>query len=238
MRVRTLGSSTHATSSSVCFVPTRTGDRPWLALGEASRMLGVDPDTLRRWADAGKVDFFTTPGGHRRFPRAAIEGMLPRPRARRALLTSIGEAPDRVAEELRRRVRSDLAQLDDQDWHARLDDRSLAWFRERGRRMSALLIGALDTARRAGRDQMLRQAEMLGREYGLESGKRGLSIGETTQALLFFRARFMAEIATVARRRALDASQATALFEEADRALDGVIVALVEGHRAPRGKRT
>lgn len=208
--------------------------KPWLALGEASRLLGVDPDTLRRWADAGKVEVFTTPGGHRRFPRAAIEAMLPRPRARRPLLTALGEPPDRVAAELRRRVRSDMAAMNEQEWHTRLDERSIQWFRERGRRMSELLIGALDTARRAGRTQMLAQAEALGREYGIESGRRGLSIGETTQAFLFFRARFMAEIASIARRRSLDAAQATALFEEADGALDGVIVALVEGHRVPR----
>ena len=52
----------------------------WLTLGEASRMLGVDPDTLRRWADNGKVDVLKTPGGHRRFLRESIELMLPRPR--------------------------------------------------------------------------------------------------------------------------------------------------------------
>lgn len=196
----------------------------------------MDPDTLRRWADAGKIEVHRTAGGHRRFKRSAIEAMLPRPRARRTLLTAIGEPPDRVAAELRRRVRSDVAAMDEQDWHTRLDERSLVWFREQGRRMAALLLGSLDTARRSGREQMLRQAEALGREYGIESGKRGLSIGETTQAFLFFRAKFMSEIATVARRRDLDASRATTLFEEADQALDGVIVALVEGHRAPRRK--
>jgi excisionase family DNA binding protein len=195
-------------------------------------MLGVDPDTLRRWSDAGKIDVFTTPGGHRRFPRSAVEALLPRPRARRALLTALGEPPDRVASELRRRVRSDLAALSEQEWHARLDERSLQWFRERGRRMGDLLLGYLDTQRRAGRGQFVAQAEALGKEYGVEAAKRGLSIGEATQAFLFFRARFMAEIATVARRQSLDATQTAALFEEADRALDGVIVALVEGHRA------
>ncbi len=214
-------------------------DRTWLTLGEASRILGVDPDTLRRWADAGKVDVFTTPGGHRRFPRAAIEHMLPRPRARRALLTALGEPPDRVAAELRKRVRSDLASLTEQDWHARLDERSLSWFRERGRRMGDLLLGYLDTQRSGGREQLLRQAEALGTEYGVEAAKHGLSIGEATQAFLFFRGRFMAEIATIAKRRAFDASGAAALFEEADRSLDGVIVALVDAHRsAPkRGRR-
>jgi excisionase family DNA binding protein len=204
----------------------------FLTLGAASKLLGVDPDTLRRWADAGKIDVFTTPGGHRRFPRAALEAMLPRPRARRALLTALGEPPDRVAEELRRRVRSDAAAMSDQEWHARLDARSIEWFRERGRRMGDLLLGYLDTQRRAGRAQFVTQAEALGREYGVEAARRGLSIGEATHAFLFFRARFMAEIATVARRQALDAAQTSTLFEEADRALDGVIVALVEGHRA------
>jgi excisionase family DNA binding protein len=207
-----------------------------LTLGEASKILGVDPDTLRRWADAGKIDVFTTPGGHRRFPRGAVEAMLPRPRARRALLTALGEPPDRVAAELRRRVRSDAAALSEQEWHARLDERSLRWFRERGRRMSDLLLGYLDTQRHGGREQFVAQAEALGKEYGVEAAKRGMSIGEATQAFLFFRARFMAEIATVARRRSLDAGQTTSLFEEADRALDGVIVALVEGHRSARAR--
>lgn len=213
--------------------------RVWLTLGEASRILGVDPDTLRRWADNGKVEVFTTPGGHRRFPRASIEHMLPRPRGRRMLLTALGEPPDRVAAELRKRVRSDLASLSEQEWHARLDDRSLQWFRERGRRMGDLLLGYLDTQRRGGREQLVEQAELLGKEYGVEAARHGLSIAEATQAFLFFRARFMSEIATVAKRRTLDAGQAAALFEQADRALDGVIVALVDGHRSapPRARR-
>jgi DNA-binding transcriptional MerR regulator len=41
--------------------------RERLSLGPASRVLGVDPDTLRRWADFGQIEDYTTPGGHRRF---------------------------------------------------------------------------------------------------------------------------------------------------------------------------
>ena len=162
--------------------------------------------------------------------RSSIDAMLPRPRqARRQSLTALGETPDRVAAEFRRRVRTDLAA---QDWYSRFDEDSLRWFRERGMRMSELLLGHLDTTRRAGRDQLIEQAEVLGREYGVEAKRRGLSLGEATQAFLFFRARFMAEIAQVARRRSLVPEQASLLFEEADHALDRVILALIRGHQS------
>jgi hypothetical protein len=193
-------------------------------------VLGVDPDTLRRWADNGKIEVFTTPGGHRRFLKASIDGLLPRPKTgRRPSLSSMGEPPDRIAAEFRKRVRTELS---DQDWRTRFDEGSLRWFRERGMRMSDLLLGSLDTARRAGREQLLGQAEQLGREYGVEAKRAGLSLGEATQAFLFFRARFMAEIAQVARRRAIETAQAAALFTEADRALDRVILSLIAGHQA------
>jgi hypothetical protein len=192
-------------------------------------VLGVDPDTLRRWADNGKVDVFTTPGGHRRFLKVSIDAMLPRARPnKRPSLSAMGEPPDRIAAEFRKRVRTELS---DQDWRARFDEGSLKWFRERGMRMSDLLIGYLDTGRRPGREEYLAQAAELGREYGVEAKRRALSLGESTQAFLFFRARFLAEIANVARRRALGADQAASLFEEADKSLDTVILALIDGHR-------
>jgi hypothetical protein len=157
--------------------------------------------------------------------------MLPRPRhARRQSLTALGEPPDRVAAEFLRRVRTDLAT---QDWYGRFDEDSLRWFRERGMRMSDLLLGHLDTTRAVGREQMIAQAEVLGREYGVEAKRRGLSLGEATQAFLFFRARFMTEIANVARRRALGSEQASQLFEQADGGLDRIILALIAGHQAP-----
>ena len=200
----------------------------WLTLGEASGMLGVDPDTLRRWADGGKVDLLRTPGGHRRFRRETIQSMLPRPRAAQRSLSSIGEPRDRVAAEFRRRVRSDMAE---QDWHSRFDEASLRWFRERGMRMSELLLGALGELKPNGRNELLREAAHLGHEYGREAARCELSLGEAVEIFLFFRARFMAEIANVARRERLDSGRAASLFEEADRALDRIIVALIQGHQ-------
>ena len=63
--------------------PPHDGDDPWLPLGAASRLVGVGPDTLRRWADTGKVQSYQTPGGHRRFLRSSLEAMINAPRRQR-----------------------------------------------------------------------------------------------------------------------------------------------------------
>src|SRR5450759_1195542 len=69
----------------------------WVGLGEASRLLGIAPGTLRRWADAGRVPVFTTPGGHRRFSRSTINALLPAARTRRPALARLGASPERMA---------------------------------------------------------------------------------------------------------------------------------------------
>lgn len=47
-----------------------------LRLSDAAAIIGVHPETLRRWADAGKVRSFRTPGNQRRFDRVDIEQLL------------------------------------------------------------------------------------------------------------------------------------------------------------------
>ena len=75
-----------------------------LPLGQASRLLGVDPDTLRRWADEGRVPAFTTLGGHRRFERRTLERLVA---ARRTgavgALGGVGDTTDRLSAAYRRR---------------------------------------------------------------------------------------------------------------------------------------
>jgi excisionase family DNA binding protein len=40
---------------------------------QAARYLGVSLATVRRWADAGHLDYYRTPGGQRRFSREQLE---------------------------------------------------------------------------------------------------------------------------------------------------------------------
>ena len=53
-----------------------TKGKGWLRLSAAADHLGVSENTLRRWADGGKVPVFRTAGGQRRFRRADIERFL------------------------------------------------------------------------------------------------------------------------------------------------------------------
>jgi len=40
---------------------------PWYQIGQAAELLGVSPDTVRRWADSGRLPFRRGGGGRREF---------------------------------------------------------------------------------------------------------------------------------------------------------------------------
>lgn len=43
---------------------------------EVAHYLAVDPKTVTRWAKLGKINYVTTPGGHRRFHADVIRKMI------------------------------------------------------------------------------------------------------------------------------------------------------------------
>ncbi len=47
-----------------------------LTPGEVATMFRVDPKTVTRWANAGKITAVRTLGGHRRFVETEIRGLL------------------------------------------------------------------------------------------------------------------------------------------------------------------
>jgi excisionase family DNA binding protein len=47
-----------------------------LTVSEVAAELGVSDNTVRRWADAGHLRVSRTPGGQRRFPRAALDAFI------------------------------------------------------------------------------------------------------------------------------------------------------------------
>lgn len=205
----------------------------WLTLSEASAQLGVSPATLRRWSDAGRIRTFTTPGGHRRFARSALKGLLPPSGVRPLPLSRIGLTPERVAGVYRRSARTVGMQL---PWLARLDEPGRERFRVRGRRLTADLLAWLDARAEPpeSRDHPLADATLLAADYGREAAGAGLSLSEAVEGFLRFRAPFMAELARGARRRGLDAATATELLEAAESGMDRLLIAVMAAHRVSR----
>lgn len=210
--------------------PSHDPDDPWLALGAASRLVGVGPDTLRRWADTGKVQSYQTPGGHRRFLRSSLEAMINAPR--RAPRYGVERLPDSrqtMAGELHRRMkRTGYA---NQPWQSRLTSDQRDEFRRWGQRTFQLVIEYVAVSKRAERQILIEEAEKMGALYGAEASRAGLSLAETVEAFLFFRSPVLDAIVGHLRRRSADVSEVTAAFHEANAAIDRVLTALVASYR-------
>lgn len=204
--------------------PSRSPD--WLSLGDASVVMGVSPATLRRWADAGQVRSFTTPGGHRRFSRRTLERLLPAERERRPTVALMGVTPQRLVRAYRLARRRNAPA----PWVMALTDADREAFRMLGQDLVRLLLAHLDAEAPEPRDHHLREAKALAAEYGRRTWLLGLSLSQGVEAFLRFRAPFIAELAAVAPRRGLHASEATELLQSAEAAMDALLIAMMTGH--------
>ncbi len=54
----------------------RAGRSEFLSRYEVSKLLGVSPNTVTRWARQGKLACQVTLGGHHRFERTVVENLL------------------------------------------------------------------------------------------------------------------------------------------------------------------
>lgn len=213
-------------------VPATEPDDPWLPLGAASRLVGVGPDTLRRWADTGKVQSYQTPGGHRRFLRSSLEAMINAPRRSRYGMERLPGSTQTMAGELHRRMqRTGFA---GQPWQARLTAEQRDEFRRWGQRTFQLVIDYVGATKKSERELLLQEAERMGGLYGAEASGAGLTLAETVEAFLFFRSPVLDSITGHLRRRAAEVGEVTAAFREANAAIDQVLMAVVSSHRERR----
>jgi excisionase family DNA binding protein len=208
-------------------------DPDWVGLSEASRVLGVSPATLRRWSDAGRMRVFTTPGGHRRFSRSALERLLPADRSRRPSIGGAGLTPSRIARTYRRASREAASEL---PWVLTLTDEQRLLFRERGHVLAASLLQYLDAPQPEAAAHHLEGASGSAAEYGTVAANLGLSLSQTVEGFLRFRAPFHHELAVAARRRGFDTAETTDLLETAERAMDRLLVATMTGHTKAAGR--
>jgi excisionase family DNA binding protein len=206
-----------------------------LSLGDASQLLGVSTATIRRWSDAGRIRAFTTPGGHRRFSRSALLRMLPADRDRRPGLEPSGLTPARLARAYRREA-TRAGTNPGQGWLASLDHAEREAFRQLGRQLAWELVAHLDSGEGEARRHHLAEATSVAAAYGRRGAALGLSLSDVVEGFLAFRRPFLAEIASVARRRGFDADEVGRLHDDANAALDRLLVATMSGHTIRAGQ--
>jgi excisionase family DNA binding protein len=204
-----------------------------VSLSEAGRLLGVSPATVRRWSDTGRLRAFTTPGGHRRFSRAALQRLLPADRSRRPSIATAGLTPARIARTYRRASRAASTEM---PWILALTESERALFRERGQVLARSLLQHLDAEGPEQASHHLKAAAVSAAGYGDLAVGLGLSLSQTVEGFLRFRAPFHQELADAARRRGFDPSETTGLLIAAERAMDQLLVATMTGHSLAAGR--
>ncbi len=153
---------------------------PWISLGQASRLLGVSPSTLRYWADRGIVHCYRTLGGHRRFTHDEIRqvrdriatGLWPH-----ALLPPAEAVLSDTRQALATRAIHTLT------WYQRFPEPAQQEQRQLGRQLLTLAVQFL--ARREGRDEVLTQALAIAYRQGQLAAQYGLSAAEAVEAFWF-----------------------------------------------------
>ncbi|OGO50231.1 MAG: hypothetical protein A2148_04360 [Chloroflexi bacterium RBG_16_68_14] len=198
------------------------GDR-WLTLGQASRLLGVDESTLRRWADSGQVRAFRTPGGHRRFAEVDVQELLS---GRAHDGQRYRELGDLAVSRIRRQLLRPPAR--EAPWYATVDETSRERLRPLGRQLAALAAEYL--GRRARRAGLLEDARGLGREYGRELAASGLPLAQAVEAFIFFRRSLDGATKQASQRHGLSASEALSACEQVTALVDQVLVGLTEAY--------
>lgn len=157
--------------------------KDWLSLAEASDLLGVHPTTLRRWADAGEISCFRTPGGHRRFRAVDLVAWMQGkqattlvPQSESLVHSAVGYTRDEMAQQ----------QVSSEPWYMAFEqEEDRRQMRDTGRRLFGLAIQYM--SRRREQEPILQEGRRIGEFYGQQCARNEVSLVDTVRALFFFR---------------------------------------------------
>ena len=125
-------------------------------------------------------------------------------------------------------MRRDVAP--DLPWVLTLTDEQRLLFRERGQLMAASLLQFLDASRPEAAQHHLAEALAAAEEQGAVAAGLGLSLSQTVEGYLRFRAPFHHGLSLAARRRGFDTAETTDLLGAAEWAMDQLLMATMNGH--------
>ncbi len=199
----------------------------WITLGQACKLLGVNESTLRRWADAGHVRSFRTPGGHRRFSEEDLHSLVAgRGGGGGEPYSSLGQL---ALTRIRRRLSQGRAQA---PWYTNISEED----RERLRPLGLRLVGLVSEymTKGARRSQLIDEAREIGHEYGTELLRDHLGIRDAVEAFTFFRKGLDDSAMELAQKNDLSSEEAVEVWELLSNLADQVLLAIAETYEGAK----
>ncbi len=204
----------------------------WLTLGEASQVLGIHPTTLREWTDAGMIQSFRTPGGHRRFDLHDLQTFL----KQRRLVSPERELALAERDPLNGiRQQFGEGQIARQSWYRQLSEEQRAKDREIGRRMLGQLIQY--ASRHENADHYLEEGRKLAREYGTDLARLNFSASGLARAFLFIRRAILNATHQPQDAGAPHDAEGMRLYQRINGFMDEMLLSTLDAYEHARGGR-
>jgi len=209
---------------------TQDQSRPsrWISLSRACNLLGVNESTLRRWADAGHVRSFRTPGGHRRFAEDDLRALMAgQGRPGPAGYGSLGHL---ALMRIRRRLQRGKKQQ--AHWYTGLPEGDRERLRSLGQRLVNLVSEYLSRGSR--RSRLMEEARQIGHQYGREFADKRLPVRDAVEAFIFFRKGLDEAAIELAHRGNLSAEEAVEVWELMAGLADQILLAMADAYEEVR----
>ena len=198
----------------------------WLSLQEACALLGVDPTTLRRWSDDGKIPVSRTPGGHRRYDERHV----------RALLEDDGRKSTRKRVSRKQLATRSLSGYEgdflqvarERPWFAAFDAEALAALRAVGRELVEVAVRYASLPDGAPeRGAALADGQLMGARYGRTAAAAGVSVADTVEAFLYFRYPVVFAVSGIVEQQQMPVKRVARMFADIHHFMDRVLLATV-----------
>jgi excisionase family DNA binding protein len=195
----------------------------WLALTQASKMLGIHPTTLRDWVDEGVIASFHTPGGHRRFAESDIQAFIATSKIGKPHC-SIPVATKRTLAQMHAKLKT----TDAKPLLAAFNTKERIRHRELGRQLTAILVQHLTPNTHHDADsQNIRE---IGVQYSRECRAQRLPLTEAMRIFLFF-SRAVTEAAVESPRlTGLPRQEILRVLKQFHEVLDAIHIAIIESY--------
>lgn len=215
------------TGATVMVAMKDTEQSVYLSLSAASRLLGVHSTTLRRWADAGAIPVYVTPGGHRRFARTDIEALALRHPAHFSEQTIVNTLAERAWDQ----ARNDLERVKKQPaWLKNLGEDERETWRHVSQQLMGIVLRYISTQEED--ESLLEQARAVGLDYARNARRVGMPLTMALEAALFFRDSLVSAAMDLPDPSSSDHHHNARLLSRISRVLNVVQLAVASGYES------